>query len=293
VRFGQFELDLPFSQARTIYPSAYDIFSETSVAAAPGTTNNPFFLGTPQRGIEFGGYPNNGNFTWSVALIDGTNSSYGSTPLGTRNTKDVYVRVSQRFNLERDPESRNAIQAAGPTGPRDHTSIRFGAFYYYGKNQLNLDNSAFPGLGIVNEPFYRVGADIRFKYRHLELFGVGMHGHDQNLMENLALTGFVPAKAVNFSGGFAGSNYWIFPWLIGYMRYDFVNSPTDFANGTPASEYTTRNRFSPGYQILVRANIKVIGEYQYHWGVPYAGTAPGSTLYFRPNSFVTGIDYVF
>ena len=32
VRFGQFELDLPFSQARTIYPSTYDVFSETALA---------------------------------------------------------------------------------------------------------------------------------------------------------------------------------------------------------------------------------------------------------------------
>src|SRR6202165_5772161 len=32
VRFGQFELDLPFSQARTIYPSAFDIYSQTNVA---------------------------------------------------------------------------------------------------------------------------------------------------------------------------------------------------------------------------------------------------------------------
>src|SRR6266853_1770235 len=41
VRFGQFELDLPFSQARTIYPSAYDIFSETAVAPQPGGTLAP------------------------------------------------------------------------------------------------------------------------------------------------------------------------------------------------------------------------------------------------------------
>ncbi|HXY16094.1 MAG TPA: hypothetical protein VEI26_16485 [Terriglobales bacterium] len=292
VRFGQFELDLPFSQARSIYPTAYDVFSETSLAGSLGTTNNPFFLGTPQRGIEFGGFPNNGNFTWSVAFIDGTNSSYGSTPLSTRNTKDVYVRVSQKFNLERDPESRHAVQAAGPTGPRDHTSIRFGAFYYYGKNQLNLDGVAFPGLGILNEPFYRVGGDIRFKYRHLELFGVGLYGHDENLVENTAATGFVAAKPIKYSGGFAGANYWVHPWLITYMRYDWVNSPADFINA--GLQYTTRNRFSPGFQVLVRANIKVIGEYQYTYGRPYANpTPPPTSLYFRPNSFISGIDYVF
>src|ERR1700682_5156303 len=50
VRFGQFELDLPFTQARTIYPSGYDVFNETGVAApltSPqfATANNPFVIG--------------------------------------------------------------------------------------------------------------------------------------------------------------------------------------------------------------------------------------------------------
>src|SRR6266704_2043003 len=119
VRFGQFELDLPFTQARTIYLSDYDVYGQPNVAGALGTANNQFTLGAPQRGIEFGGTPNTGNLSWSLALTNGTNDSGPS-----RSSKDVYFRISQRFNLERDPESRNAIQAAGPTGPRDHTSVR-------------------------------------------------------------------------------------------------------------------------------------------------------------------------
>jgi len=302
VRYGQFELDLPFSQARTIYPSAYDILSETAVAqptTVPGqtlflTTRNPFVLGTPQRGIEFGGYADHYNFTWSVAIDDGTNSAYGLGPaLFARNTKDVYVRVSQKFNLERDPQSRNAVQAAGATGPRDHTSIRVGGFYYHGTNELNLPvNGArpFSFLGTIQEPFYREGADLRFKYRNLELFGMGMFAHDNNHIVDTAALTIANAPAVTYSGGLAAANYWIHPWLIAYMRYDFVNSPADFANGT--SQYQTRNRFSPGFQVLVRANIKVIGEYQYHWGAPYTDLS-GNTLFFRPSGFVSGIDYVF
>jgi hypothetical protein len=317
VRFGQFEVDLPFSQARSIYPSAYDAFSEKAVA--PGTpcggavtvcqtTNNPFFLGTPQRGIEFGGYPNNGNFTWSVAFVDGTNSSYGvpSTTvngvvvagvpsLTARNTKDVYVRVSQKFNLERDPESRNGVQASGPTGPHDHTSIRVGGFYYQGWNQLNFGGAQFGLLGTrngtFNEPFYRAGGDIRFRYRsRLEVFGVGLVGHDNNHTVDTVAQTITHAPAVTYTGGFVGTNVWIYPWMIAYMRYDFVNSPTDFANGI--SRFRTRNRYSPGFQLLVRANIKVIGEYQYHWAEPFTNTE-GNTAFFRPHSFVGGIDYVF
>src|SRR6202162_2243238 len=104
VRFGQFELDLPFTQARTIYPSGYDVFGETSVAVPPGgglvaTANNPCAIGDVQRGVELGGYANNQNFSWSVALNNGTGT--GNFPT-LRNTKDVYARVSQKVNLERD-----------------------------------------------------------------------------------------------------------------------------------------------------------------------------------------------
>ena len=296
VRFGQFELDLPFTQARSIYLSPYDIYGQASVAGSLGTTNNPTIFGEPQRGIEFGGTPNNGNFDWSVAVVNGSNAG-----AALRSSKDVYVRVSQRFNLERDSESRNAIQAAGPTGPRDHTSLRAGFFYYYGKNQQNQGGTLFPGLATVEEPFYRVGGDLRFKYRKLELYGLGMYGHDDN---HVVTEGDPPtiagAPAVTFSGGFAGANYWFYPWLIGTFHYDAVNSHADFINGraefingTPASQYQTRNRFSPGFQVLVRANIKVVGEYQYIFGQPYIDPITGNTLFFRPNAFQAGIDYVF
>jgi hypothetical protein len=284
VRFGQFELDLPFTQAKTIYLSPFDIYNEATVAGSLGTANSAVIFGAPQRGIEFGGTPNNGNFNWSVAVTNGSN-----TGTAARSSKDVYVRVSQKFNLERDPESRNAILAAGPTGPRDHTSIRLGFFYYYGKNQLNQNGVLFPDLATLEEPFYRVGGDLRFKYRKLELFGLGMFGHDDN---HLLATGAV-APPVKFSGGFAGANYWFYPWLIGTFHYDAVNSHSDFVNGTPASQYHTRNRLSPGFQVLVRANIKVVGEYQYTFGQPYTDPVTGNTLFFRPNTFQTGIDYVF
>lgn len=292
VRFGQFELDLPFTQARTIYLSDFDVYGQASVAGPLGTTNNPFVLADPQRGIEFGGYPNNGNFAWSVAIVNGSLQSLpdGTTTAG-RDSKDVYVRVSQKFNLERDPESRHGVQAAGPTGPRDHTSIRIGGFYYYGKNEQNIGSTLFSFLGRIKEPFYRAGGDIRFKYRNLELFGLAMRGHDENHIVDTEAETIAKAPAVTFTGGFAGANYWIHPWLIATMRYDFVNSPADFANGV--SRYRTRNRISPGFQILARANIKLVGEYQYHWEQPFADPISGTTKFFRPNTFVTGIDYVF
>ena len=285
VRFGQFELDLPFTQARTIYLSDYDVFDQASVAGPLGTTNNPFVLGAPQRGIEFGGYPGDGNFNWSVAFVNGNNDSPSA-----RNSKDVYVRVSQKFNLERDPESRHGIRAAGPTGPRDHTSVRLGGFYYHGTNDQNIGGSQFDFLGEIKEPFYRAGGDVRFKYRTLEVYGLAMVGHDENHIVDTVAETITPTQAVNFTGGFAGANVWLYPWMIATVRYDFVNSPADFASAF--SRYNTRNRFSPGFQILARANIKILGEYQYHWEQPYTDST-GATKFFRANTFTAGIDYVF
>jgi hypothetical protein len=291
VRVGQFELDLPFTQARTINLTQYDIYSEASIAGLPGTTNNPFVFGIPQRGIEIGGYPNDGNFEWSVALVNGSNNN-----AAMRNTKDIYVRVSQRFNLERDASERKDVQAAGPTGPRDHTSVRFGGFYYYGQNELNVDDSLFPGFGILREPFYRVGGDVRFRYRNFELYGLGMYGRDQNLMLNGSATAFQPATHVTFAGGFGQAQYWIYPWMIALMRYDFVNSPTDEQNGLTPSIFATtatRNRFSPGIQLLVRANIKVNFEYQHRWQESTSPPPAPLADLFRPNGFLSGIDFVF
>jgi hypothetical protein len=291
VRFGQFELDLPFTQARSINMSDYDIYGQagcvnnpdcTGVGAVPGTTANPFVIGAPQRGIEFSGYPNDGNFTWSVALVNGSNDAPAA-----RNFKDVYVRVSQRFNLERDASVRHEIQAAGPTGPRDHTSLRLGAFGYYGRNAQNMDAVLFPGLPTLRQPFYRVGGDFRFKYRQFELWGLGMYGHDTNDVLNSSEDGFVRGTPVTFGGGFVETEYWFYPWLIGLMRYDVVNSPTDFLNGL--SRTNTRNRFSPGVQMFVRANIKLGFEYQRRW----EQEDPATAKFFRANGFVSGIDFVF
>jgi hypothetical protein len=288
VRFGQFELDLPFSQARTIYLSDFDVYGQTNVAGSLGTANNPLALNAGQRGIEFGGTPNNGNFAWSLAVTNGSNDGPA-----TRNSKDIYFRVSQKFNLESDRESRNAVQAAGPTGPRDHSSIRVGFLYYYGKNQFNQGSALSPTQGTISEPFYRMGADLRFKYRHLEAFGFAMLGRDDNHLLDEATGTFLPATAVKFSGGFAGVNYWIHPWVIATMRYDAVNSHPDFVNSGLLLNSHTRNRFSPGFQILMRANIKLVGEYQHTWAQPYVDPVTTSIKYYRPNTFTAGIDYVF
>jgi len=280
VRFGQFELDLPFTQARSINLSDYAILTETANAdPATGTTSNPLALADGQKGIEFGGFPNKGNTWWSVAVIDGESA---------RNSKDVYVHVAQRFNLEKDSAVRKEVQAAGPTGVRDHTSLRFDGFGYYGVNELNQGGSLFADLPVIHEPFYRAGGAFDYKFRNrFELWGLFEHGHDDNKALNEDGSAFVSATPVTFTGGFLEAEFWAYPWLIAKMRYDGVNSPTDAAQGV--SRHDTRNAFVPSLDIIVRPNIKVEAEYTYNYETP----VPGTSNFYRANQLLAGVDFVF
>ena len=77
------------------------------------------------------------------------------------------------------------IQAAGATGPHDHTYLSFGTFYMYG-DSLQL----VPGtpMGSMNtfltnrEPYYRVGGDFSYNYRTFNVYGLYMLGHDDNYL---------------------------------------------------------------------------------------------------------------
>jgi len=288
VRFGQFELDLPFTQARSINLSDYAIYDQTAFVnpsgdgPLAGTTANQFNFASGQRGVEIGGYPHNGYTWWSVAVLDGGNAT------GTVNSKDVYVNLGQRFDLEKDPAVRKEVQASGATGVHDHTSIRFNAFGYFGKNELNHGESLFAGLPTISEPFYRAGGAFDYKFRDkFELWGLYAHGHDKNKALNEDGTGFVSATPVTFSGGFLEAEYWFYPWLVGEMRYDGVNSPTDRLNGI--SRYDTRNVYSPALQIIVRPNIKLEAQYSFSYEQP----VPDTENFYRTNQLLAGVDFVF
>ena len=91
--------------------------------------------------------------------------------------KNVYARASYRFNLESDSKSRREIQAAGATGPHDHTYLSLGTFYMYGDSLQTVPGAT---TGNVNtflsnrEPYYRVGGDFSFNYRTFNVYGLYM-----------------------------------------------------------------------------------------------------------------------
>lgn len=312
VRIGQFELDLPFTQARSINLSPYDIYAETSIGAmtpfaAQQNVVNNVNMATPARGVEVSGGHLYGGYHYSLAVFDqsslgvaqsgnaspyvpsATASAFGGVGFGSdSNTKDIYARFSYRFNLERDKAVRKEVQAAGNMGPRDHTYLNLGTFYMHGDSNLGLSLPTQAPTATVlyaTSPFYRIGGDFSFNYRTFNLFGLYMFAHDDNLLPvdatgalvGLPLVaggatpvGFRSAAPVDFSGGFVEADYLFKPWIMAIMRWDGVNSTADRINGLALATNTsffapydsTRNRFTPGIQFLLRSNIKFSVEYQ-------------------------------
>ena len=158
VKVGQFELDLPVTQARNWNLSPYDIYTEANIGAMSSilsqsqNVNNQFTMADAAKGVEISGGHTYGGYHYSVAVfdqntsgLDQTGSVYVPSATGGANGgvgfasdssfKNVYARFFYRFNLERDKASRDSIQAAGATGPRDHTYLSLGGFYLDGKSQ--------------------------------------------------------------------------------------------------------------------------------------------------------------
>ena len=320
LRVGQFELDLPFSQARTWNLSGWDIFDVANFGTANQNVNNITALSAAAQGVEFSGGRTYRGYHYSLAIINqNTTNNLSSAPtvspevgiFSDSSFKDIYARVSYRFNLEKDPASRNEIQAAGASGPRDHTYIDFGGFYFYGRSVQRYSET--PTVVTSREPFYRVGGNFSFNYRTFNLFGVYLVGHDQDLIPVIPAGGAIPTSFMGgtkaqFSGGFLEADYVALPWLMAIMRWDSVNSKADQLNGigedagnlpanlnfvSPFNQ--NRNRFTPGVQFLIHANIKASFEYQVRpKQVVYApGTVLALTSPFRTNSAVAGLEWVY
>jgi hypothetical protein len=283
------------------------------------------------NGVEISGGHSYGGYHYSLAII---NQTTGTQPIETgsfvsppvafvsdANFKDLYARFSYRFNLERDSASRHEVQAAGPTGPRDHTSLTLGTYYFYGRSVQRVagqDALANPILLTAREPFYRVGGDFNFNYRKLNFYGLYMYGHDNNLLPaflgiplplppGLLPDGFVHGTPATFSGGFLQADYMAYPWMMLIMRYDAVNSTADRINGLTLNPDTsffgprdsTRDRFTPGVQFLIHANVKASFEYQIRpqqqiiGGTnPFTGL-PQDIPHFRTNAAVVVLEWVY
>jgi hypothetical protein len=345
LKFGQFELDLPFTQARAYDISPYDIYTQSNVGlqnpnfAQQQFVNNGSALADVGKGVEISGGHHYGGYRYALAIIDqntsGTSAAAPNVPSATggssggvgfnsdANFKDLYGRLAYRLNLEKNPSSRHEIQAAGKNGPQTHDFVTLGSYYLYGRSVQRITGLSPSGTTgqvlTAREPFYRVGGDLDFNlHDKFDIYGLYMYGHDNNLAPTTPTgftnpSGFLGGSPATFSGGFIQADYMIYPWMMAIMRWDRVGSKADLINGYTAGSAneigtpfyspfsSVRNRYTPGAQFLIHANIKASFEYQIRpkqvvysttqtspSGVPLQLTNP-----FRTNTAVAALEFVY
>jgi hypothetical protein len=141
VRGGAFELDLPFTQARTHNLFAYDPYFLASF-------DPEWSLAAPQRGVEVSGRPAS-FWRYSVAYVDSVRRDSERTEAFQG---DLYLRF--------------AVDVEG--------AHRFGGFFYAGEDVLELDSGESP------VEHRRVGGDfdLRFASHGVSVYGLYLVGQD-------------------------------------------------------------------------------------------------------------------
>ena len=108
LRVGQFELDLPFSQARTWNLSGWDIYDEANIGVLNGLSpqqnvNNGFAFSSAAQGVEFSGGHTYEGYHYSVAIVNqdtNQNTSQGLGRPGSRKRSQCASGSRFRFRLE-------------------------------------------------------------------------------------------------------------------------------------------------------------------------------------------------
>jgi len=116
-------------------------------------------------------------------------------------------------------------------------SLKIGAFGYFGHDVVESDGHDFSQMGISWD----------FYFNQFNLFGVYSLRSDE-------LEG--TSGKLKSAAWFAEAHGVIYPWLVGFLRYEWTDQNTDDDAIDP------RTTIIPGLSILARANISFTLEYQ-------------------------------
>jgi len=136
--------------------------------------------------------------------------------------------------------------AARPEFWRDD-SLTFSVFGYLGSADVEIE----AGAGVrrtSDDDFWRLGAGFQAKYRDLMVGAGYMYGNNDNPYGDLS------PKSVESHAWFAEGYYYVYPWLIPYVRYEGLN--LDLPSGVAGlDDDQDRARVILGAKALIRANI--------------------------------------
>lgn len=224
-KVGRFELDLPFTQARSPHLFPYQVYVEN-----PALEDDA--IGLSQDGLEVGGgLP--GDARWSAAVVAGRDRP-GAGDLSDdteRFDANLFLRASKRVEQH-----------------------RFGGFAYIARNTLALS----PAI-VWDDSILRLGADVGLWVRRLNVYGVLLYGRNDNPIATASRPRGT-REEFTFTGGFLQADYHWGDRVVLTMRGEAIHRPPRIAVGprrTFASVY-------PGAQLFLRERFKLSVEYGFH-----------------------------
>jgi len=128
VRVGQFELDLPVTQARSYNLSPYDIYQQANIGAMNSMVSlqqnvaNQFTFANAAKGVEISGGHQYGGYHYSVAVVDQIPPAWRSPPTPAR--MFPRRRGALAAALASDPVRRSRMFTAGSPTASTWSAIR-------------------------------------------------------------------------------------------------------------------------------------------------------------------------
>jgi len=280
LRIGQFE-----PQVVAPYASIHRQLSTTArlpnVASIGG---NGFTFEPAQRGIELHGTWRQNN-SYAIGLVNGNGAE---SAWDNNSQKDFYFRVARKwwgYPLDGVLGQAEIVEnaAKGVIRGQDSDDIEFapigldfwrefqfetGIFGFFGRNEASVTveddvNLSLAGGGIftlegtrtVTRPdrFQRVGVDARLQRQDLDIFGAWTYGWNRDPISDEDPDTITPDE---LSTWFVEADYYFYPWLIGYTRYEALHYQND-----ERQDEAGIKRAVVGTSAYIRANMRVVSEF--------------------------------
>lgn len=204
---------------------------------------NPFMIHA-QPGIEINGFGK--DWRYAVGVVNGNMEEVNDN----NSEKDVYLQLAYKigglgFDGSGGDEDEDLL-ASSESWRDDSLTLSF--FAYRG---------AFPvmvGEDIRDDQFWRFGPGLLWRHGDLQLGGGYIVG------ENDRPFGIATDRSVKSCTWFVETQYFVFPWLIPYARYETLT--LDFPSGIEAIEESfpdghDQRRVILGAKAMVRANVSL------------------------------------
>lgn len=211
----------------------------------------------PQPGIEVNGFGE--RWTYGAGVVNGNVAAPFSSPLmvtgmGSGGGSDVYAQFAYKIGgvpFDRSDEEHAAALTTGAEFWRDD-AIVFSFFAYRGRatiRAVDLEGAVFE----EEDSFWRFGAGAQQQWRDLSVSVAWTAGR------NARPYGTLSSEPVRSRAWHVEGLYFVYPWLIPYLRYESVE--LDLPMGLPglATDYGT-SRWLVGAKAMIRPNVGLVAE---------------------------------